>query len=481
VRFKLVSLYFLALVTLFNAPSLVQAKTNEASINVSKSYSISHAVLDEENGYIYAIAAKFMENPERLLFIDQHDLKVKADIEVGHAVELEFSNGKIYVLNNASRITVVDIKTKSIEKRIGTFVQPEHIEVHGDKLFYVDNKIYSDLRDRVYVLDLKNGPQFGLETVDGDFSSVDIEVDPIRNILYIAEMHDPSRDKFPRIQAINAADLEYTSSRYYNPNKEFLKNAHLLIADGNDVFYAGYRFNANNLNIVYGSYGDKDIRYVKGNTVFTSTAAYDRVTFKKIKNIEKPFLFIDSQNYAYSLSVSEGDIIYFDKWPLFIEKLTEVYTVKSGDSLWKISQRFGTSMYALITLNELDPSKHLMVGQILKIPYVKEILERPKPIGIEYLHYHSIVEDESLSEIAQKYNLTVGEITAVNYIYENKLTEGMRIMIPIYKVIEGDTAWKIASGMGMTLNELVQLNNLKDPAYLEIGQILKIKVPEVMP
>jgi LysM repeat protein len=478
--FKLVSFSFLAFFILINSPALIQAQSHETSITGKVNYSIRSAVLDEENGYIYAIASNYMKNPERLLFIDQHDLTVKADIQVRHAAEVEFTNGKVYVITRNDReITVVDIKTMSVEKKISTPVAPDHIEVHGDKLFYVDNTNYLYLARGVYVVNLINGKQETINTVDYEFSQADIEVDPIRNILYIAEMHDRSRDKFPRIQAISTIDYEVLD-RYYNPNKEFFKNTYHIIADGNDVFYAGYRFNANNLNTIYGSYANKDIRYVKGDTVFAGMEAYDRTTFKKIKNIDKPFDFIDSQNNAYTISGVDG-VTYIEKWPISIEKLADAYSVQRGDSLWKISQRFGTSVYALATLNALDPSKPILIGQTLKIPYVKEILEPSKPISVHHLPVHKAAPNETLSDIAQQYNLTVEELRAVNYIHNNELSVGLGLNIPIYKVKEGDTAWKIASGMGMTLNELVQLNDLKDPNYIMIGQILKVKVHEILP
>lgn len=45
-----------------------------------------------------------------------------------------------------------------------------------------------------------------------------------------------------------------------------------------------------------------------------------------------------------------------------------------------------------------------------------------------------------------------------------------------YKVKAGDTLTKIASRAGVTVNDLVKLNNLADPDHIRVGQVLKVGV-----
>jgi len=48
----------------------------------------------------------------------------------------------------------------------------------------------------------------------------------------------------------------------------------------------------------------------------------------------------------------------------------EVYVVRSGDSVYKIAQRYGTTMQAIILANDLHNPDRIYPGQILYIPTV---------------------------------------------------------------------------------------------------------------
>ena len=53
-----------------------------------------------------------------------------------------------------------------------------------------------------------------------------------------------------------------------------------------------------------------------------------------------------------------------------IEPETVYYTVKAGDTLWNIAQKYCVSMEGIIAVNHLNNKNKLSVGQVLQIPAI---------------------------------------------------------------------------------------------------------------
>lgn len=155
------------------------------------------------------------------------------------------------------------------------------------------------------------------------------------------------------------------------------------------------------------------------------------------------------------------------------EESKNVYVVKKGDSLYKIAKEYDTTINELIKLNNLS-NTNLSIGQILKIPTVKS--DEP-----EYLY--TVKSGDSLYKIAREYNTTVDELMKLNNLSSISLSIGQTLKIPqittsaqdnYYMVKSGDNLYKIASKYNTTVNNLVKLNNLSNTT-LSIGQKLKLK------
>ena len=94
--------------------------------------------------------------------------------------------------------------------------------------------------------------------------------------------------------------------------------------------------------------------------------------------------------------------------------------------------------------------------------------------------------DDTLLKISKKYGVPLKELMYKNNFNDaTKIIAGKTIVIPeknndkdvkvdklVYKVVKGDTLYKIAKDYNINLKHLMDINNLRNNSFLEIGQIL---------
>jgi len=158
-------------------------------------------------------------------------------------------------------------------------------------------------------------------------------------------------------------------------------------------------------------------------------------------------------------------------------QLEGTYTVKSGDSLWNIASRYATTVNELKAINNLT-SNNLQVGQVLKVPTETTSIES---------NTYTVKQGDSLWNIANRYGTTVNELKAINNLTTNNLQIGQVLRVPsseagntggigngiTYTVKQGDSLWKIANNYGTTISQIKTLNGLTTD-NLSVGQTLLI-------
>lgn len=152
------------------------------------------------------------------------------------------------------------------------------------------------------------------------------------------------------------------------------------------------------------------------------------------------------------------------------------YTVKKGDSLYSIANKYNTTVDELKRINNLT-SNILSIGQVLKLPSDKASNVENEENTISY----TVQKGDSLYSIARKYDTTIDRIKDLNNLTTNLLSIGQVLLIPTdtnlettYTVQKGDSLYSIAKKYNTTVDRLKQLNNLTSN-LLSIGQILIVR------
>lgn len=157
------------------------------------------------------------------------------------------------------------------------------------------------------------------------------------------------------------------------------------------------------------------------------------------------------------------------------QMLSDTHTVKTGDTLYSIARMYDTTVSILKELNNLT-SDILSVGQTLKVrANNSEIID-------EIYDYYTVKTGDTIYSIAQKYNISFEDLKKLNQLTSNNIKVGTLLIIPanndiIHSVKNGDTLWSIANEYNTTVEKIKEINNLKsNDLYLDQQLLIPNKI-----
>ena len=157
------------------------------------------------------------------------------------------------------------------------------------------------------------------------------------------------------------------------------------------------------------------------------------------------------------------------------------YTVKAGDTLSEIAQKYNTTVSELARINGISNPNLIYVGQVLKLDGAKVEETKKEEPKKEAGNTYTVKAGDTLSEIAQKFNTTISRLVELNGINNPNLIQTGQVLKldanakeKTYTVKAGDTLGEIAEKFGASVYEIAEKNNIKDINIIYVGQVLKI-------
>jgi LysM repeat protein len=154
-----------------------------------------------------------------------------------------------------------------------------------------------------------------------------------------------------------------------------------------------------------------------------------------------------------------------------------IHIVQRGDTLYSIARRYGVTVQALRSYNNLR-SDTIYIGQRLLIPG-----GGPGPVEPTI---HVVQRGDTLYSIARRYGTTVDAIMRANRLSSDRIYVGQRLTIPVnapppskppvtHVVAQGETLYSIARRYGTTVAAIQAINGLRSTT-IYVGQRLLIPV-----
>jgi LysM repeat protein len=173
--------------------------------------------------------------------------------------------------------------------------------------------------------------------------------------------------------------------------------------------------------------------------------------------------------------------------PVFAQEST-VHVVQRGENLYRIALRYGVTVNAIAAANGLANTSRIYVGQRLIIPTGGSSPGPPSSSS----GVHVVKRGENLYRIALRYGTTTRALAAANGIVNTgRIYVGQRLVVPgqttpsptpsqpapsgqTYTVRRGDTLSAIGLRYGVSTWSLAQLNSIRNPSFIYVGQVLRI-------
>ena len=157
------------------------------------------------------------------------------------------------------------------------------------------------------------------------------------------------------------------------------------------------------------------------------------------------------------------------------------YTVKKGDTIGEIAEKFSVSTKEVKKWNGLRSNK-IISGQKLKIYVSSDKTKKINKKSAGYV-YHKIKRGETIGQIAEKYHVATSDIRKWNNLRSNKIIAGTQLKIKkgsslknsnkFHIVSRGESLYIIAKKYKTTIQKIKSLNRLSN-SNIKPGQKLRV-------
>lgn len=262
------------IISIISGKAAVPIQSNTKSVQItSKAYSlemksnITQWVLDEATNTLCGVS----NADKALFFVNAATMNLEKTVTfTSGPTDIITNSGKLYVsLDDVNQIAIFDLLSREKTGTLYTTSDPYRIVIDGNKLYYAER----DQWCKVYAYDLTTDTEQVL--TDLFTSEPDLAINTTKHILYVGESNTSGGD----LIYYSTSDNKIISRTNYDNGYGFPYPNRYILFDGEQVYYAGRNFNAEDATNIIGNYSDNVIS-ARGGWVFSNKGIYDSHTNK---------------------------------------------------------------------------------------------------------------------------------------------------------------------------------------------------------
>ena len=200
----------------------------------------------------------------------------------------------------------------------------------------------------------------------------------------------------------------------------------------------------------------------------------------------------------YRLKVPFTNSMQVARWENSLKNAQSSWvTVRNGDTLSEIAERYGMSLGQLVSLNNISKRSTIHPGQTLRVSAPQRVARHSKKskryagqavrVSAPRTSYVVVRRGDSLTTIARKHGIPLYRLMASNGLNSRSIIyPGQRLRLQngsnasdyqrVHRVRRGETLGAIARRVGIRLDELTSMNGLSRSSTIYPGQRLIISL-----
>lgn len=150
------------------------------------------------------------------------------------------------------------------------------------------------------------------------------------------------------------------------------------------------------------------------------------------------------------------------------DKMYDIYTTLENDTIESISDKYNITPYVLYQLNGLPINSKITPNTNIVVPKISNT----------YFDYYTIKKGDTIYKIADKYNVDYNLLALINgldsndYIYPNQVISVPKNGVKYYIVNKDETLLDIANKLNTNISNIINQNN---KLYLTEDQLIVYK------